>query len=170
MTYALPFASEMRLVELGGGMAPMIRPNVDTRPGDTVDLVADFNAPLPIESSLFDGLLSKYSAEHVSWRKVDVFFAECARILKPGGVAVFVLPNLLEQCRHFVEVGDRGGELARWVCALFGDQDYGENAHAAGWSPTSICIALRKAGFDSVFVVPHGEFGTDMIVEARKGV
>lgn len=162
-----------RVVELGGGAAPWIRPNVDTRPGETVDLVADFNAPLPIAPEQFDGVFSKYAAEHVSWRRVDAFFVECHRILKPGGVAVFVLPNTHEQCKLAVEKFD----AARWDFnagggvseMLFGGQDYAENAHATAFSPLSVCCQLRAAGFASVLVVPFGEFGTDMVVECKKG-
>ena len=159
------------VVELGGGAVPWIRPNVDTRPGETVDLVADFNAPLPIASDQFDGIFSKYAAEHVSWRRVDAFFAECHRILKPGGVAVLVLPNTHEQCKLAVEKFD----AARWDFnagggvseMLFGGQDYAENAHAslplrsiststttASSPPAKRSSSWRRSSQASVFPIP----------------
>jgi SAM-dependent methyltransferase len=147
-----------------------VRPNIDVRPGENVDLVADFEKPLPLESNQFDGVFSKFAAEHISWRTVDGWFAETHRILKPGGVLVLVVPNLLEQMRLNVELGDRG----EWewdngvACRIFGDCDYPQNSHRAGWSPEAIARALRGVGYASVLVLPFGELRTDMIVECVK--
>lgn len=170
MTYALPFA-QGAVVELGGGTAPMFHPNVDVRAAENVDLVVDFNAPLPFRDGSAPNLFSKYAAEHVSWRNIPQLWSECFRILAPGGTMVLVLPNLLEQARRAVEYGDSG----RWhdengvPCMIFGDLDYPENGHKVGWSPAAICAELRQAGFESVMVLPFGAVGTDMIVECRKG-
>jgi SAM-dependent methyltransferase len=197
MSYALPFAPHDRVIELGGGHAPMAPghwPNVDVREGPGVDLVASFERPLPLASADWDGVVSKFAAEHISWRTVDAWFAECHRILKPGGVLVLVVPNLLEQMRLNVELGDSG--RWRWDGGVagrtFGDLNYEENGHKSGWSPDDICTALRGftwamdppgvdgvpskdgkfvqtwPGFASVLVVPFGELRTDMIVESRK--
>lgn len=160
-----------RVLELGGGNAPWIRPNIDTRAGENVDMVADLNAPLPIPDAACDGIFSKYAAEHVSWRNVPQLWVECHRILTPGGSLVLVLPNLLEQMRLGVELGDAG----RWEfdngmsSRVFGDLDYPENSHKCGWSPEAICRELRAAGFVQVYVMPFGALGTDMVLEARKG-
>jgi muramidase (phage lysozyme) len=62
-----------RIVELGGGDRPRSRPNVDCRPGPSVDEVADFNKPLPFKDGEFDGAFSQYALEHVSWRNVRAF-------------------------------------------------------------------------------------------------
>jgi ubiquinone/menaquinone biosynthesis C-methylase UbiE len=79
-----------KVIELGGGDAPLFRPNVDVRPGPQTDFVADFNGPLPITSEEWDVVFAKYVVEHLSWRNVRGFLAECLRILKPGGRLVFI--------------------------------------------------------------------------------
>lgn len=168
MTYSLPFS---QAIELGGGTVPMFRPNLDVRYAENVDIVASLDGPLPFSDASVPNIFSRYAAEHVSWRAIPGLWSECHRILAPGGFTVLVLPNLLEQARRAVEYGDSG----RWheengvPCMVFGDLNYKENAHAAGWSPEAICRELRAAGFISVLVMPHGAVGTDMIVEVRKG-
>jgi SAM-dependent methyltransferase len=69
---------------------------------------ADLRA-LPFRDWAFDGLLSSHSIEHVPDPGRGV--AEAARVIRPGGVAVFVTPNRLTFGRpdevidpyHFVE-------------------------------------------------------------------
>ena len=114
MSYSLPFPHGARVVELGGGDRPQFRPNVDVRPGPSTDVVADLGWHLPIGNATFDGVFSQFAIEHVSWRRVHVFVQETFRILKPGGVAVVVAPNLLEQARRLVAVGDAGEWEDRW--------------------------------------------------------
>jgi SAM-dependent methyltransferase len=70
--------------------------------------VADMRA-LPFDSASFDAVLSVHSIEHVPDARPAL--AETARVLRPGGVAVFVTPNRLTFGRpdeiidpyHFVE-------------------------------------------------------------------
>lgn len=168
MSYALPFQQGQKIIELGGGDAPVFRPNVDARFGAQTDFTADFAKPLPITSDEWDGIFSRFAIEHISWRDVRGFISEMHRILKPGGVAVVIAPNLLEQARMFVKVADAGDLEDRWVTMIFGDLDYPENGHKCGFSPEFACRLFREAGFKSVIVVPFGELKTDMIIEARK--
>jgi predicted SAM-dependent methyltransferase len=172
MNYNLPFRATDKVIELGGGDRPAFRPNVDMRPGPFTDIVADLNEPLPIKNDEWDGLFCSYMIEHISWRKIRDFIAECFRILRPGGTAVFVTANLLEQARHLIN-------QVEWedthVCMIFGDQNYeGEawraNAHYTGFSPEFASRLLQKAGFDKIMILPWGELRTDMIIEATKPI
>jgi ubiquinone/menaquinone biosynthesis C-methylase UbiE len=168
VSYQLPFQQGQKIIELGGGDRPIVRPNVDYRPGPNTDFTADFAKPLPITSDEWEGVFSKFAIEHISWRDVRGFISEVYRILKLGGVAVIIAPNLLEQARMFVKVADAGDLEDRWVCMVYGDLDYAENSHKCGFSPEFACRLFREAGFKSVIVVPFGELKTDMIIEARK--
>lgn len=167
MSYVLPFGSSAKLVEFGGGDNPAIRPNIDARAGLKTDIVANLEDNLPLETGAYDGVYCSYALEHLSWRKAPNLIREAARILRPGGTAVFVTANLLEQARVLAQRDD-------WtesdVCMVFGDQDYPENTHRAGFSPETACQRFREAGFEDVVVVPHPNCATDMIVEARKVV
>lgn len=166
--YQLPFNNSQKLIELGGGENPVIRPNADIRALPTVDIIADFNVqPLPIESNAYDGVYCSYILEHISWRKIRSFVAETSRILKPEGVAVFVIPNTKAQFMWALKHENWDEKISQCV---FGDQDYPDNAHKAALSPEYIITVFREAGFSDIIVIPHGEFKTDMIVEAKKAV
>lgn len=164
MTYALPFALAAKVIELGGGDAPLFLPNVDVRPGPRTSFTADFEAPLPITSDEWDGVLCRYAIEHLSWRKVPGFVGEIHRILKPGGVAVVITANAEAQMRWAL-AQDWDERVSQ---CLGGDQDYPENTHRTFFNPAWISRLFLAAGFARVTVLPHGELGTDMIVEAAK--
>jgi predicted SAM-dependent methyltransferase len=165
VAYQLPFRQGQALLELGGGERPLIRPNLDVRALPTVDIVADFNQPLPIEDGTYDGLFSSYVLEHVSWRKVRNLVAEASRILKPNGIAVFVIPNTKAQFLWALEHDEWDEKISQCV---FGDQDYPENSHKVAFSPDFAVELFRQSGFCDVITLPHGELRTDMIVEAKK--
>ncbi len=160
------FKAGARVLEIGGGLAPSYHPNLDVRPGPGVDVVHDLSKPLPFEWGSFDGVYSKYSLEHISWRAVPGVLKEVFRVLAPGGTAVFVVPNTVAQMDWALkQPADAMDKVAQ---CLFGDLDYPENSHKAAFSPEYAVKVLREAGFGSVATQPHGELGTDMIVTAIK--
>lgn len=53
----------------------------------------------PYEANYFDFVFSKSVLEHV-WN-ADNFLSESLRILKPGGIAVFMTPDWRSQCKFF---------------------------------------------------------------------
>ncbi|HEY3235153.1 MAG TPA: methyltransferase domain-containing protein [Polyangiaceae bacterium] len=163
--YVFPFQGD-KLIELGGGTRPLFRPNVDVRAGPSVDIVADFHQPLSmLESAAYDGVFSQFAIEHISWRRVRAFIRETHRILRPGGSAVFITANLLEQVRKLVEAKHWNDDL---IGTIFGGNDYAENTHRCGFSPDYITLLMKQAGYFEVRVVPHPMCATDMLVEAHK--
>lgn len=170
MAYSLPFKSEDKVLEVGGGDKPVFRPNLDCRQMPTVDIVADLNEAWPIEAESYDGVFGMYIIEHISWRKVKNFINQIHSVLKPGGIAVLITANFLEQCRKMVETPEWNDDL---VCMCFGDQNYegGDwvfNAHHCGFSPTYATKLFREAGFHEVTVFEHPNCKTDLIIQARK--
>lgn len=161
----LPFKPWDRVIELGGGDKPRFRPNVDVRWVPFVDIIADFNHELPIQSEFYDGVYCQYCLEHLSWRRVGVFLHSVHRILKPGGIAVFITANLLEQARRLVEAKEWDDKL---VSMVFGDQDYEANTHRAGFSPEYAQGLFKEAGFYRVEISPLPECATDMVIIAWK--
>lgn len=164
-----------KVVELGGGANPMLQPNVDCRAcydaqgRPTVDIQADFNEPLPLGDKDFDGVLCRYALEHVSWRRVRPFLAEVFRILRPGGKAIFLVPNTEAQLRWIQEhpEGWDGKDFFDSASGvLFGDNDYPENTHRAFFSEGIARSLFQEAGFSPVEIQPYGERHTDMIIQA----
>ena len=160
-----PFKAGMRVIELGGGATPRFHPNADVRWLPQVEIVCDFNYPLPIPSGQYDGLYCSYALEHLSWRHVHGFLSECHRILRPGGIAVFITANLWEQCRVLTHASDWDENL---ICMLFGDQNYAANTHRCGFSPEYATKVLKDIGFYEIAIYPHPQAVTDMIVQAHK--
>ena len=54
-------------------------------------VLADLHNPLPFDDNYFNLVTSNMVLEHLD--RADVFFAECQRILKPGGTLVIHTPN-----------------------------------------------------------------------------
>ena len=152
--------------EVGGGERPLQRPNIDVRALPTVDVVGDA-VYLPLRTGCLNGLLGRYVAEHISWRRVGYFFRECYRVLRPGGVLVLYTPNLEEQMKAALS-GIHGGDWLRISEMLFGSQETGIPPHQVGFNPTYLEKMLRDAGFRYVRVTPHPATPTDMVAEAVK--
>lgn len=162
---SLPFEQNTQVLEIGGGRNPYFRPNLDVRPEPEVDIVADINEKLPIESDTVGGVFCRYAIEHISWRQIRDFIAEVYRILEPGKTAYFVTANLLEQARLLTEIDDFED---KWVCMVFGDNDYPENCHRCGFSPEFAGRLFQEAGFESVLIMRHPDWRGDMVIEAVK--
>lgn len=158
-----------QLLELGGGNNPLIRPNCDVRPGPSVDIVADFNQPLPFPDCQWDGILCQFALEHVSWPRIIPFLQEVFRITKPGGMAVFAVPNTEAQF-HWALNNPSGwdgkGPFESASELIFGSQDYPENHHKAYFSPGIATMLFEAVGFKDVVVEPYNERKTDMIIKA----
>jgi len=162
----------MKVCELGGGEKPQFSRklgngiNVDVRPGENVDVVANFEEPLPLPSDEFDMIVSAFALEHISWRKVSQFISEMYRILKMQGRAIIVTANLLEQARLLVNKFE-------WdlndLCMVFGDLDYPENSHKSSMSPELAVRLFTDAGFSTVSIVSLERCMTDMQIQAEKG-
>jgi predicted SAM-dependent methyltransferase len=158
-----------KLIELGGGDNPQIRPNLDCRPGPNVDIVADLHDKLPLADQEYDGVFSHFALEHVSWRKVPALISEVLRILKPGGKFVCVVPNTEAQLRWIAEHPngwDDKGPFESASCVLYGDQDYPENSHKSYFSPGIALLLFESLGFVQIKIHPYGERETDMCIEA----
>lgn len=170
--YSFPFKAEDRLIELGGGDFPVIRPNVDCRQLPTVDIVADLEGPLPLESESYDGVLAKFLLEHLRIHRVKGFISEVHRILKPGGVAVIITANLLEQAKVLIEREEWNNDVIYMVFG--GTPDYPSNYHRSSSSPEYAIKLFGEAGFHSITIYewpPSKEIwgrATDMVIEARK--
>ena len=168
----LHLGGDAKVIELGGGSMPQWQPNVDVRycfddqGRPTVAFTADFDKPLPIASDEWDVVFSRYAIEHISWRAVAGFVAEVHRILRPGGTAVIVTADAQAQMRWALaqEIWDD-----RISQCLGGDQDYSENSHKTFFSPQWALRLFQEQGFVKVIVYPHGELGTDLVIEATKG-
>jgi len=65
---------------------------IDITPNEHLDLVADLNEPLPLESDSFDTILFTDVLQYIT--KPDQLFFEFSRLLRPGGKLILTIPFL----------------------------------------------------------------------------
>lgn len=169
--YILPFKAGQKILEIGGGENPVLRPNLDFRRIPTVDIVHDLEQfPYPIADGEYEGVFAKFVIEHITWRKVADFVKELHRIIKPGGRAVLISPNTFEQCAEIVRRGKieieenallYGGQEGTWEAT--------GNYHKAAFSPEYATKLFKEGGFSEVKIEPLPGCHTDMIIIALQG-
>lgn len=134
------------------------------------------NIPLPDECA--DEVMAIHVFEHFYYWECASVLAEWRRLLKPGGLLVLELPDLLKCCQNVVDgttdSGKHKDQFGMW--GLYGDPREADQymAHRWGWSPGSLSSFLRENGFRAIAERPTQWHGTgrhrrDMRLEALKG-
>lgn len=163
------FPRNAKVLELGCGDKPLrhdaLWHTLDCRWLPQVDIVTSLEYSLPVPSESYDGIYGRYYIEHLSWRKIRSHISELHRILRPGGKVILVTANLLEQAKKLIEAKEWSDGL---ICMIFGDLDYPQNSHKAGFSPEYAVKLFKEAGFYSVEVNPLPECSTDLVIVATK--
>ena len=166
------------IVELGGGFSPSYCKrygtgiNMDVLDHELVDIKHDLRIlPLPLKDNEVDEIYSKFFLEHVSWRILPKFIKDVHRILKPGGRAVFIVPDLRKQM-EFVMRREQF-TLEPVVQMIFGDQNYEDdkwqwNAHASSCSSELYEALFKQAGFSHFHSSPLPNWFTDIEITGIK--
>ncbi|MBA8882158.1 methyltransferase domain-containing protein [Phyllobacterium myrsinacearum] len=55
-------------------------------------VVANLGQRFPFQNAEFDAIFSSQAMEHIG--AIEVFFSECCRVLKPGGIMIFSVPAI----------------------------------------------------------------------------
>lgn len=130
--------------------------------------------PLPNESA--DVVMAIHLFEHFYRWDADKALKEWRRLLKPGGLLILELPNLVKCCQNYIKGVTRGkhpDQMSRW--GIYGDPR-AENVwmmHHWGYSPKELIQILKQSGFKTA-VEKETEFHRggrkerDMRIEAIK--
>lgn len=152
------------------------------------DIARDPNAPrdpetlcdaksIPLPDECADVVQAIHLFEHLYRWEIDSALAEWRRLLKPGGLLILELPNLVKCCENYLAGRMRGGkdpdQLARW--GIYGDprtENHWMN-HRWGYSPSELMAILHERGFIRAVEVPTqfhpaGRSHRDMRIEAFK--
>lgn len=139
---------------------------------DAVDSNADFvDGPLPYDDNTFDYAVAHHALQMVSYVALPHVLAECARVLKPGGVLRVSVPDLFGaldaymrgDVRWFpiVDTAERsiGGKFSAYATW------YGEARTI--FTPAWLCELCVRHGFAQTAVVAPGVtiLGSDGICE-----
>lgn len=123
-----------------------------------------------------DEVMAIHLWEHFHPWECDALLAEWTRLLKPGGLLVLELPDILKCSRNIVEgltAGKDVDQMGMW--GLYGDPRSSDPymAHKWGWTPVTLGKFLKARGYVSIKETvpkwhPAGRFQRDMRIEAVK--
>lgn len=131
---------------------------LDLDPAVEPDVVADMTHMSQIEDESIDAIWSCHNLEHLHAHEVPMALAEFYRVLKPGGFALMIMPDLQQIARHVAE-GNLENTLyvspAGPIAALdmiFGYRPrladgHAHMAHKTGFTPDTLAKKLTAAGF-----------------------
>jgi len=148
-------------LEIGAGKAPREGyVHNDTNKFDHIEYVCNaWEIPLPPNSVL--EVLAAGVVEHLTRSQVGSFLREAHRLLVPGGVLQFDVPDIRAWCRYLCDYFN-GRKVPFSVDHIFanfwGWQRWLGDEHKWGWTKENMCRELLKAGFDE-FDVLETDYG-----------
>lgn len=117
----------------------------------TFDASGALQHKTPLPDDCADELLSVHFLEHLySWQSAAVI-QEWRRLLKPGGLLVLELPNLVKCAKNLLALKSAGGrplqQMAMW--GIYGDDTLRDPymCHRSGWWPEALIEFLTAHGF-----------------------
>lgn len=141
------------LLDVGGGLEPRSGGYIN------VDLYAEgpgiIKAPawdLPYPTASVDAINCTHVLEHVEKRKVAPTLREFYRVLKPGGLLVLEVPDILWICDNMLQHPDDPFSID----LIMGNQDPpGGQFHQSAYTPESLHKHLLDAGFQSGYYMAY---------------
>src|SRR5262249_39101138 len=112
----------------------------------------------PIESASFDAIYSRHNLEHLEYHEVPMTLREFRRVLKPGGYALIIVPDLEIVASLVVEgklediVGQSPAGPIAPIDILYGyrpalKEGYYFMAHRTGFTLKTLSTHIGNAGF-----------------------
>lgn len=126
---------------------------------------------LPVPDDSCDAVYCSHVLEHLSLEDFDIAIQNTRRILKPGGVFRFVLPDLETIARKYLENGDSvacvkwlqmGRERRARGIFRFLIEWLGNSPHLWMWDERSMREKLARHGFRDIKRVSFGDSGDPM--------
>lgn len=152
--------------------------DIEQDPGASQPLDAICDAKtVPLPDGCADVVQAIHLFEHLYRWEIDTALSEWRRLLKPAGLLILELPNLVKCCENYLAGRMRGGkdpdQLARF--GIYGDPRTENHwmGHRWGYSPSELIQILHERGFTAAAEHPTqhhpcGRSHRDMRIEATK--
>lgn len=172
MTEAM--TGQRRVLNVGGGSQAIPLPDayatfervlLDLNPNAGADIVLDVRELTSLEPQQFDAVYCSHNLEHVRKHEVPIVLAGFLHVLKPGGFAHIIVPDLQELMVACVQQGiDLDGLLYESpmgpitpLDVLYGHsgiiEHSGQNyyAHRTGFTSRTLANVVEASGFGPMF-------------------
>jgi len=137
-------------LDVGAGFNRNGKLNIDIRPLEGIDVVCNA-INMPFRDNTFNKVMHNQVLEHFPYQGSLALLKEIYRVLKPGGIIEFWVPN-------FQGLGILQAWLTSPICEydptiptiyppLSGVQDYYENVHLSHWNKKLVGIYAKTAQF-----------------------
>jgi hypothetical protein len=161
----LNVGGQSRVMQLPGAYAEFDHVLLDLDPNTGADLVHDVRELTSLEPQQFDAIYCSHNLEHVRQHEVPVVLAGFRHVLKPGGLAHIIVPDLQELMLACVQQGiDLDGLLYESPMGPITPLDvlYGHGgmiaqsgqdfyAHRTGFSRRTLANVVEASGFGPMF-------------------
>lgn len=109
------------------------------------DIIADVRS-IPLADGCADELMAIHVFEHFYEWEVDALLAEWRRLIRPGGLLVLEMPDVVKAARNLI--AGSTDQLSMW--GLYGDPRARNPlmCHKWGWTFATLAPRLAAAGFD----------------------
>jgi SAM-dependent methyltransferase len=134
-----PFAAEVTAYDLSADMLAQVAATAEARGLDNIVTQQGAAERLALPDASYDIVASRFSAHH--WRDLDAGLREARRVLKPGGVAVFI--DVVAPGRPLADTFLQTVEILR------------DPSHVRDYSPAEWNAALGRAGFARIAATPR---------------
>lgn len=118
------------------------------------DADVDITQRLPYPDDVVDFILCEHCVEHVPQWLAIVFFKECHRILKPGGVARIIVPSVVQiwkrSTRDYIKFTNQWVKDAEPDVRTAMSNIIYQHGHQAIWSASLLEALLFFAGFPKI--------------------
>jgi predicted SAM-dependent methyltransferase len=114
------------------------------------DILGDATS-LPFQDNSMDEIFSSHLLEHFDYFEAHRALIEWRRVLRPEGLLILELPNLLELCRSFVSNPTYNGGP---IIGIYGFPWLNGHTHKMGYSPDQLTWTLKCQGFKDIVMMP----------------
>jgi len=124
-------------------------------------IVRDLRKPLPFANGSVDFVYSSHTLEHLTRDDAERLLREVTRVLKPGGVARIVVPDLAVGVARYVADTTSGDPNAAHGLMSMLELGRGGRRHRSShkwmWDGASLTAAMAAAGMADARVLTGGE-------------